>query len=610
MKKDISKIHINKLRILSFFLLFSLIMPFVALSVKAENSFGISGTFTDYRYKMVPGESITTPDVYVMFFNNYDTEITVEYYTSGPEGVEFLFDNIPVKIPANKTVKVPISLKVDEKTVPGNYEIGVAAKVIPDEVNGVILAPSTKLNATISILGEAGEFIIKTVDYQEEPFKSTIRLYREDDDGTYAVATSETGILEDRMVPGNYTAYAYYNEQEIGRKKFTLKANDDLEIILPVETVFIPTFSATAQFESNGELIRNAQLVYTIDNIFNPIENAKLILSVLRNEEKLETTELLAFPTLLVGKTEGRYSYIPSNAWENGVYTFKLQVLDQNNQVLANSFEQSILVDQFPFNWIPVLIGTIGVLVASLIGALFKGSLLNLGFIKWFTLLFANKKHVAYNERLDIKYTSIQTAIDEAKAFDTILVYKGVHNELITINKAIQLVGQESTSSNGKTKFKANSSLDNVAMVTISSSHVYLKNILFIGDETIDCAIQINSSHVNVSECAFEGFINPIVIQSETNDEVLEKVSIVDCRFVKSHHAALLIEEASVVIDHNDFNRVKYAISINNKTAEITISNNKITYIEDDLLIYYRTTLEGVELIENSINQIDSSDKS
>lgn len=593
----------NILRILSFFLFLTFMSGFVSFQVHAEDSFGISGTFSSYHYKVVPGESVESPDVYVMFFNNYDKEITVEYYTSGPEGVEFLFDDVPVDIPAGETIKVPINLSVSEEVVPGTYTIGVAAQVVPDKDNGIVITGSTQLNAKLTILGDAGSFIIRTVDYQEEQFKATIRLFRIDEDGTYPVATSDTGILEDRVVPGDYSAIAYYKDAEIGKREFSIKSGDDLELIIKVKTVFIPVFLAGPQFEESGDVIRNAQLVYTIENVFRPVTNAKLLLSVWRNNNLLETTELLAYPSLLLGQTEGRYSYIPSRGWSNGEYEFQLQILDEQEEVLAISETREILVDQYPFNWIPVLIGTIGFLLLAVIGALFKNALLQMDIVKWFILLFASKKYVAYNERLDIKYKTIQEAIDEAKAYDRITVYKGIHKEMLTINKAMHLVGPASSSLKSKAQIKTPESLDGYAMITILNTHVTIENLVFIGKKDQSCAIRIQSNNVEIKECQFQGFINPLIIRSPLDNQALQKVTITNCKLSYSDHAAILIDEASVLISNNKFEDVYYAISINNVRSNVVVEKNKITYQEDDFLIYGRTTVEGVELIENEISQ-------
>ena len=79
-------------------------------TVQASGGFAVSGNFSSYHYKMVPGETVSTPDVYVIFFNNYAVDIDVELSprVTKPDGtpstmgnrLEFIVEELLVTIPA------------------------------------------------------------------------------------------------------------------------------------------------------------------------------------------------------------------------------------------------------------------------------------------------------------------------------------------------------------------------------------------------------------------------------------------------------------------------------------------------------------------------------
>ncbi len=362
---------------------FILMMTLISPGVKAETGgFGVSGSFSSYTFKMVPGEQITTKDVNVVFFNNYDQDIRVSLETNGPKGVTFLLKNSIIKIKANSRVTIPVSLKLDKTAVAGTYELGLVAQILPDEVTGIQLLGSAQLKTKLIILGEAAEVSFTTIGKDNKPFVADIRVFRINDSGGYdPVSDSESGLLLDRLVPGDYIVFAYYEGTEIAREEFTLKDKDVLTLDLKVQTVFISVFLVGPQFDEKTDKIKNAKFVYTIKNIYQVENNVKVMVEVLKGNSLIEDLEMMTLSEIPLGETQGTYSYIPPEGWTNSIYRFRLHLNTQEDISLASSDVKELRVSGLPESvdhWLGIL----------------GGSALGLSALSWFILLYKRRKKV------------------------------------------------------------------------------------------------------------------------------------------------------------------------------------------------------------------------
>jgi hypothetical protein len=302
-------------------LAFLMLTPLV---VQAQGGFAVSGTFAGYQYKLIAGERITSDNVYATFINNFAVEIDVQMVFQAPEGVTFLVEESIVSIPAGRSIRVPIGIALSDDVVPGDYVISIFAQVLPDDTQGITLIGSAGLNARLSVFGEAGRVTIRSVTTKGDPFPATIELFRiESDDRLFSVATAET-LLSDRVVVGDYVARSYYQGRTIGEQFFTVNNNDNIDISLTARTVFIRSFTVEPTFFDDRNILASASISYSLENIYEVINNIKLDLVVRLDGEIVETTEMFLVPVLNPGRTEGRFNYIPRQGWQAGRYEISI----------------------------------------------------------------------------------------------------------------------------------------------------------------------------------------------------------------------------------------------------------------------------------------------
>lgn len=324
-----------------------LFITLLAITVEAGGGIAVSGSFARHHYKMLPGESIDTPHINVVVFNNYDRDIDVALTPRLPDGVEFHLDEFEISIPANSSIDIPMGLTVGTDVIPDEYTIGLAADVLPDAETGIAVVGSAELRTKLSIFGEAGRVNIETVTIEEEPIRATLNLSRKEGNSLSPAGYSNTGRLEERLIPGTYVVVAYWEGVEIASREFELAADEEKVITLVAQTVFIKAFTATPQYyEASGDLA-SARLTYTIDNIYRPLDNVSAVLVVSHRGSLIDELEMFAQPRLDLGSQDHRYTYIPPDGWQNGEYIFKVELYAEEDILYATSRDQFIVIEGF-----------------------------------------------------------------------------------------------------------------------------------------------------------------------------------------------------------------------------------------------------------------------
>ena len=308
------------------------------VSVSAQGGFAVSGTFAGYHYKLIPGEQLASENVYATFINNYPVPIDVELIFEAPEGVEFLVDETIVTLAAGQVIQVPIGIALSETVVPGDYIVRIFAQVLPGNTQGVTLVGSAGLNARLSVFGEAGRVTIRSLTTKGDPFTATIELFRIEDDGRlFSVATSDRDISE-RVVVGDYVARSYYQGRTIGEEYFRVNSNDNLTILLIARTVFIRSFLVEPVFFEDRNILASTTIAYSLENIYEVVNNIKLDLVVRLNGEVLEESEMFLAPVLNPGRTDGRFTFIPRRGWTAGTYDISIRLYELDDRFENGQF--------------------------------------------------------------------------------------------------------------------------------------------------------------------------------------------------------------------------------------------------------------------------------
>ena len=352
------------------FLIFLVLAGFFHLAssqVMAQGGFGVSGTFAGYHYKLIPGEQIDSENIYISFFNNYEIEIDVQVSYQAPQGVVFLVEQEIIRIPAGETVRLPIGIALSNDAVPGDYVVTVFAQVLPGDVEGITAVGSAGLNARLSIFGEAGRVTIRSLTTKGDPFRADLELFRVEDDGTlFSVAARETRLV-DRVVVGNYIARAYYQGRVIAEESFRVNANDVLSIDLIARTVFVRSFNVDPVFFDNRNVLASTTISYSLENVYETVNNIQLELVVRLDGEVIDQVEMFLAPVLNVGRTEGRFTYIPRQGWREGTYEISIRLYELDARFTDGQF---LYDETAPYSFVvpgSVIDGAVNILQVALL---------------------------------------------------------------------------------------------------------------------------------------------------------------------------------------------------------------------------------------------------
>ena len=143
--KPYLKINNAKTQKIFCFLIIFLSVYLFNIKVEGAPGIAISGSFNNHHYKIVPGETVVDPGINVVVFNNYDSALKMEFLIDSPDGITCDLKDKTASIPAKGKLSFPVSLTVDSNVTPGDYEVGVSAKAIPDEKIGIQVAGAAEI---------------------------------------------------------------------------------------------------------------------------------------------------------------------------------------------------------------------------------------------------------------------------------------------------------------------------------------------------------------------------------------------------------------------------------------------------------------------------------
>lgn len=304
--------------------------------VQASGGFAVSGNFSNYHYKMVPGETISTPDVHIIFFNNYASEIEVEIsprvtQLDGSPSVmgdrlEFIVESLRVTIPAFKNLSVPIGIKLDDLAPAGDYLIGLSAEIISKGLDGITITGSAELRTRLSIFGDAGSVIIQTFDIFEDPLLATLTMYRTEGSHLVPVRTSDDGLITDRVIPGDYVVIGTIRGIEVLNESFQVTDQTITQLDLYAQTIFVENIKITPLISESTHLLSRIRIDYSLINIHTTVEDIRLVLVTTYQGEEINKAEESAIPFLPETLFESSFNTLPVDEWQAGNYTFRIEI--------------------------------------------------------------------------------------------------------------------------------------------------------------------------------------------------------------------------------------------------------------------------------------------
>ena len=313
----------------------------LAVPAQAQGGIAISGSFYRQEFRLPQDTTLKSPDVYVVVFNNSDSNMDIRITTETPVGVKLLLSEADFPLKAGEQKKVEIGVEVSLQAVPGEYQISVTAEPYKKGATGIQIMGAARQEAKLTIVGEAGSVEVTAVSPDGEPVPAVVRLFRQVGSQTFDFGYSETGSLKVRVSPGNYSASAYIADKKLAEQSFAVAANEDKKIALEIKTVYFEGFGVVPNYYTKTDELAFAEVVYTINNLYESFPEAEVVLKVTRDGAQPDEVKLATLAPLEKGRLGLSYNYVPSGGWEKATYTFKLN-LNIGGETYTTSREETL----------------------------------------------------------------------------------------------------------------------------------------------------------------------------------------------------------------------------------------------------------------------------
>ncbi len=327
----------------------------------------MSGSFYRQSFEIPQGSSVNAPSIYVIVFNQGSEEFGVRMAWEAPAGVQVILSEQEFTLKPGEQKKVLVGVAVGRETAAGEYAINLTAESYRAGVQGIQLLGAAGQSARLVVLGESAVVQVRTVSPSGSPVPATVRLFRLVGEDQREVAYSETGMLEAVVSPGRFTAVAYMGGQRLGEETFDVANGEAKTITLTVATVYFEGFGvvpngeaktitltvATVYFEGFGVVpnyrsddgtLAFADIVYTLNNLYQPFPEASVILAVDRNGAPLTQIQMATLAPLEKGSIGLHYAFIPADGWMAGEYAFQA-LLSIGGQTYAASPVETLRVE-------------------------------------------------------------------------------------------------------------------------------------------------------------------------------------------------------------------------------------------------------------------------
>ena len=326
----------------------------------------LSGSFFRQDFKLAQGATIDNPDVYVVVFNNGDSALNVRLTTDAPPGVELLLSETEFRLPPGEQKRVTVGVKVTEAAVPGEYQLRVSASA-HSEGTGIRLVGAVGQTARLTVTGEAASVEVVAVAADGSLLPARVGLYRQVGGSKVTVGSSEAGSLKMRVAPGEYIAEAYMEGNKLAEETFRVAANESKKIVLQAKTVYFEGFTVVPNYSAETKKLVFAEIVYTVNNLFQPFPQGKVVLKVTKGGSPLDEVNLITLAPLEKGKVELSYNYIPKEGWQKAEYRFKLELWIEDKPYTSSKEEVLDLTTEGlgGMNWL--LIGSIAAAVVLVV---------------------------------------------------------------------------------------------------------------------------------------------------------------------------------------------------------------------------------------------------
>lgn len=341
------------------------------LPAQAQGGIAMSGTFYHQNFEIPQGVELSAPSIYVVVFNQGDEEFGVRMSSETPLGVNISFSEDDFSLVPGGQKQVYVTVKVSEDAIPGDYELLICAQRLSAETEGAVgISTSVAQKAKLKVLGESAWVEVKVLSPTSEPVVAQVRLFKliEGRENEFAMSTS--GTLEAKVSPGHYIVRAYVASEMLAEESFAIAADESKSITLTVRTIYFGGVGVVPNYYTETGELAFAQVVYTLHNLYQPMNDVEVILKVTEDGVPSEEISVLSLGTLDVGDIGGSYNYIPQGGWQDGDYGFRLE-LYVGGKLYTTTLEHKLSTGlaPTPINW--PLIGGIIAAVAVIGGVVY-----------------------------------------------------------------------------------------------------------------------------------------------------------------------------------------------------------------------------------------------
>lgn len=336
--------------------LFPLLIIFFPSAPVYAQGIALSGSFYRQEFELPQGSKLSAPGVYVVAFNNGTSDFRVKMVAEVPFGVNISFSSDDFLLKGGEQKRVTIAIEVSPDAVPGEYELKVIAESYTEGQGGIKLLGAAGQSAPLTIVGEVANLEVVTAASDGTPVVAVIRLYKLIDDERYDFGYSETGKLSLKLSPGDYVTQAYIAGEKLAEESFSIMAGEEKKITLVVKTIYFEGFGIVPNYHTKTGALAFAEVVYTINNLYQSIPEARVVLKVTKDSAPFEESILATLTPLERGRVSLNYSYIPRSGWQEGEYSFKLELYISGELYIMSPEERLEVTMSKPFAWWLVIV--------------------------------------------------------------------------------------------------------------------------------------------------------------------------------------------------------------------------------------------------------------
>ena len=244
-----------------------------------------------------------------------------------PLGVNITLSHQVFTLSAKSQQKVLIGVEVSQDAAPAEYEIVVTAESYTKGTTGIQIAGAASQTASLKVVGESATVNVQLLTPEGQPLISVVRLYRVIDGKNFEIAHSETGTLEQKVAPGDFVVTAYVGGEKNAEEFFSVTAGEYKDVTLSAATIYFEGFTVVPNYYRDTGKLAFAHIVYTVRNLYKPVDEVAVTLGVTCDGVKQEEIPLANLKPLDMGRVGLNYNYIPSAGWVDGTYSFRLSLM-------------------------------------------------------------------------------------------------------------------------------------------------------------------------------------------------------------------------------------------------------------------------------------------